>query len=132
MSSDLLKILRSLKGQSDHNHDSHHDNYGNYHDRYSQYDHHYKSHGKHFFSGLAFKVVRELSGKLYQNKRLALPAIIALLTVAAVFLVCGVWLVVTLIKLCGPLFSDIEKNGLKGVVDAVLKIVTMIWEGSGK
>lgn len=44
----------------------------------------------------------------------------------------GVWLVVALIKLCGPLISDMEKNGLKGVVDAVSKIVTRIWEGSGK
>ncbi len=127
MSSDIVKIIRSLKGRSDH-----HNDYGNHHKKYSAYGHHYESHGKHHFAGLASKVARELSGKLFQNKRLALLAIIVLLTVAAVFLIFGVWLVVTLIKLCGPLISDIEKNGLKGVVATVLKIVTRIWEGSGK
>ncbi len=133
MSGDLLKILRSLKGHSDHdNHHSHHDHNGSYHDRYQPYDHHYKSHDRHFFSSLAFKVMRELSGKLIQNRRLVLPAIIALLAVAVVFLVCAAWLVVILIKLCGPLISDIEKNGLKGIVDTVSKILTRIWEGSGK
>lgn len=127
MSSDIVKIIRSLKGRSDH-----HNDYGNHHKRYSAYGHHYESHGKHHFAGLASKVARELSGKLFQNKRLALLSIIVLLTVAAVFLIFGVMLVVTLIKLCGPLISDIEKNGLKGVVDSVLKIITRIWEGSGK
>jgi hypothetical protein len=133
MSSNLIKILRSLKGHSDHhNHYGHRDHYGNHHDMNSPHDHHYKSHGKHFFSVPAFEVVRELSGKLFHNKRLALLAIIALLTIAAVFMVFGVWLVATLIKLSGPLISDMEKNGLKGVLDTVSKIIVRIWEGSGK
>ncbi len=133
MSSDLLKIIRSLKGQSDHNdHYGHHERYGNYHDGESPYGHHYRGHGRHFDYGLAFKTVREISGKLFQNKRLALLAIIAFLTITAVFLVLAVWLVVTLINLCGPLVSDIEKNGLKGSFDTLSKIVTRIWEGTGK
>jgi hypothetical protein len=137
MSSDLLKIIRSLKVHSDHNnhdsHDHHDHDYGNYRDRNSRYDHHYERHGnKHFFPGAICEVVRKLSGKIYQNKQLALAAIITLLTVAALFLVCAVWLVAALIKLCGPLISDMEKNGLKGVVDAVSKIITRIWEGAGK
>jgi len=133
MSSDLLKILRSLKGNSSHHdHYRHNDHYGNYRDVNHGCDNHYKSHGKHFFSGLAFKAVRELSGKIFQNKRLALLAIIAFLTISVILLVFAVWLVVMLIKLCGPLISDLEKNGLKSAVDALAKIVARIWEGTGK
>ena len=133
MSSDLFKILRSLKGSSSH-HDQYgqNDHYGNYRDVNHRYDNHYKSHGKHFFSGLAFKAVQELSGKLFQNKRLALLAIIAFLTISVISLGFAVWLVVILIKMCGPLISDLEKNGLKGVVDTLVKIVSRIWEGTGK
>jgi hypothetical protein len=133
MSSDILKILRSLKGRSGHrNHYDQNTHYGNHHESYSAYGHHYESHGKHHFVSLACKIARELSGKIFQNRRLALLALIVLLTVVAVFLIIGVWLVVTLVNLCGPLISDIEKNGLKGVVDTALKIITRIWEGSGK
>jgi hypothetical protein len=133
MSSNLLKILRSLKGNSSH-HDNygHNDHYRNYQDVNHGYDNHYKSHGKHFFSGLAFKTVQELSGKLFQNKRLALLAIIAFLTISVIILGFAVWLVVILIKLCGPLISDLEKNGLKSAVDTLMKIVARIWEGTGK
>jgi hypothetical protein len=82
MSSDLLKILRSLKGSSSHHEQrGHNDHYGNYRDVNHLYDNHYESLGKHFFSGLALKAVRELSGKILQNKRLALLAIIVFLTI---------------------------------------------------
>jgi hypothetical protein len=129
MSSDLVKFIRSLKGHSDHhNQFSQHDHNGNYHDSYSRYD----RHDRHFFSGLALNAMRKISGKLFQNKRLALVAIIAFLAIAAVFLVFAVWLVFTLVKLCWPLIGDIEKNGLKGAVDTISKLVTRIWEGSGK
>ena len=76
--------------------------------------------------------MRDLSGKLFQNKRLLLLAIIAFLTISVIVLVVADWLLVMLIKMCGPLLSDIEKNGLKGVIDALTKIVTGIWQGSGK
>jgi hypothetical protein len=133
MSSDLLKILRSLKGNSSqHDQNGHRDHYENYQDVNHGYDNHYKSHGKHFFSGLAFNKVRELSGKLFQNKRLLLLAIIAFLTISVILLVFAGWLVVMLIKMCGPLVSDIEKNGLKSAVDALTKVVTGIWQGTGK
>ena len=133
MSSDLVKILRSLKGHSDHrDRHSHHDRYANHYESCSKFGHHYKSHGKHLFSGFAYKVTKELSGKLLKNKRLALLVIIALMTFTAVFLVCAVWFAVALIKLCGPLISDFEQNGLRGVVETISKIITRIWEGSGK
>jgi hypothetical protein len=127
MSSSLLKIIRSLKGNS-----SHQDHYEHYQGVNHGYNNHYNSNGKHLFSGLAFKAVRELSGKLFQNKRLLLLAIIAFLTISGILLVFAGWLVVMLIKMCGPLVSDIEKNGLKSVVDALTKIVTGIWQGTGK
>lgn len=133
MSSDILKILRSLKGRSDHrNHYDQNDHYGNHHEKYSAYGHHYESRDKHHFAGLACKVARKFSGKLFQNRRLALLAIIVFLTVVVVFLIIGVWLVVMLVNHCGPLINDVEKNGLKGVMDTALKIVNIIWEGSGK
>jgi len=64
MSSDLLKILRPLKGNSiHHDQNSHNGHYENYQDVNHGYDDNYKSHGKHFFSGIAFKAMRKLSGK---------------------------------------------------------------------
>ncbi|MRR05958.1 MAG: hypothetical protein EG828_03290 [Deltaproteobacteria bacterium] len=133
MSSDLLEIFKSLKGYSARrNYNNHHDYYAKNHDRFSENGHTYRNHGNHYFYGLACKVMRQLFGKILQNKRMALLVILGLLAAAAVFLVCAVWLVVTLFNLCGPLFSDIEKNGLKGVVDTVLKLVSRIWEGTGK
>jgi hypothetical protein len=127
MSSSLIKIIRSLKGNS-----SHQDHYEHYHGVNHGYDNHYNSHGKHFFSGLAFKAARDLFGKLYQNKRLLLLAIIAFLTISVILLGFAAWIVVMLIKMCGPLVGDIEKNGLKSVVDAITKIVSGIWQGTGK
>jgi hypothetical protein len=133
MSSDLLKIFKSLKGYSSHrNYNDHHDYYAKHHDSFSENGHTYRNHGNHYFYGPAGKVARQFFGKLLQNKRMALLVILGLLAAAAVFLVCAVWLVVTLFKLCGPLFSDIEKYGLKGVVDTVLTLVSSIWDGTGK
>ncbi|MEI8355461.1 MAG: hypothetical protein WCG31_05145 [Deltaproteobacteria bacterium] len=54
------------------------------------------------------------------------------MTISVIVLVVAGWLLVMLVKMCGPLLSDIEKNGLKGVIDALTKIVTGIWQGSGK
>lgn len=133
MSSELLKILRSLSGHSDrHSHYNHHEDYRNYYEGDSRYSHYNNSHGKHFMSAVAFKVVKELSGKVFRNKRLAILAVIALLTISALFLTCAAWIVVALIKLCGPLISDIEKNGLKSVFDTLSKIAARIWQGTGK
>ncbi len=133
MSIELSKILRSLKGRPDrHNHYDHHHDHGNYHDGYSRYGHYNSGHGEHFMSAFAVRMFRELSGKLFRNKRLAILVIIALLTVTALLLVCAVWIVIALVKLCGPLISDIDKNGLKSVFDTLSKIVSRIWEGAGK
>ena len=127
MSGSLFKIIRSLKGNSGHQ-----DHYEHCQGVTRGYNSHYNSHGSHLFSGTAFKAVRDLSGKLFQNKRLLLLAIIAFLTISVIVLVVAGWLLVMLVKMCGPLLSDIEKNGLKGVIDALTKIVTGIWQGSGK
>jgi hypothetical protein len=67
-----------------------------------------------------------------QNKRLAILIAVGLLVLSSIFLVCVVWLAVRVIGLAAPLFVDIEKNGLKGLVDTIVTSLTTIWQGSGK
>jgi hypothetical protein len=127
MSSNLEKFFRSLKGHSDHRgRYEYHDPYGKDHDSYFKHGHHDKSRGRHYFSGLAIKTMTACYGKIVQNKRLALLVIIGLLTVAALLMVCAVWLVVTLFKVCGSLVSNMETSGLKGVLETLSKMLAWI------
>lgn len=69
---------------------------------------------------------------MLQHKRLLILILICFLAVGSIFLAFAAWLVVKLIGMAGPFLADIEKNGLKSIVDAVINIVSRIWDGTGK
>jgi hypothetical protein len=120
MSRFSLSFLRYLFSSAGYNNQ----NYG--------HDHHYSSYGHHGFFNLLITLIKSCAGKLLQHKRLLILILICLLAVGSIFLVCTAWLVVKLIGIAGPFLADIEKTGLKGVVDTAVIIVSRIWDGTGK
>jgi hypothetical protein len=134
MSKHAVSLLRDLFNGKEHggshswhgrskssgDHSSRHDGSGRH-----------NSHGSYqrsFYSDVLSKGI----GILRQNKRLAILIAVGLLVVGSIFLVCVVWLAVKVIGLAAPLLIDIEKNGLKGMVDTIVKSLSTIWQGSGK
>ncbi|MRR06127.1 MAG: hypothetical protein EG828_04160 [Deltaproteobacteria bacterium] len=120
MSRFSLSFLRYLFSNAGHN--------GRY---YGEGDH-YGSHGNHGFLNLLTTLIKSCAGKLRQHKRLLILILICLLVASSIFLVFAAWLVMKLIGFAGPFLADIEKNGLKSIVEAVINIVTRIWDGTGK
>lgn len=58
--------------------------------------------------------------------------VVGFLIAGALFLVCGAWLVVKLAAIVWPFLADMEKSGLKGLVDSALNIISQISNGTGK
>lgn len=120
MSRFSLSFLRYLFSNAGHN------------GRYYGQGNHYGSHGHHGFFNILLTFIKSCAGKLRQHKRFLILILIIFLAVGAIFLVCAAWLVVKLIGMAGPFLADIEKNGLKGIVDTAINIVSRIWDGTGK
>lgn len=66
--------------------------------------------------------------KIFKNKTFLLLALALLLIVLAV----AIWLISLLIPFLGQLLTLIEKNGIKGIVEAVSPYLLKLWEGAGK
>lgn len=82
--------------------------------------HHHK-HG----SNLAYF---ELAKRIFKNKTFLVLALALLLIVLAI----GIWLISLLIPFLGQLLTAIEKNGLKGIIEAISPYLLKLWEGAGK
>jgi hypothetical protein len=129
MSHKFKSILRHLANYTGGGHYDRHDHDHGHGDYHSHYDGH---HGYNFLAGPVLKLGRSFIDWLRLNKRLAFLIIMGLLAIGLLFIAGLVWLAVKLIALAGPLLSDINSNGLKGIVDEATKLITRLWEGSGK
>ncbi|MDP2854281.1 MAG: hypothetical protein Q8O28_08560 [Smithellaceae bacterium] len=69
-----------------------------------------------------------LAKKIFKNKTFLLLALALLLIALAV----GIWLISLLIPFLGQLLTNIEKNGLKGIIEAISPYLLKLWEGAGK
>jgi hypothetical protein len=134
MSKHAISLLRNLLNRKEHGRNSswhgHSRSSGDHSIRHHE-NRHYDSHG-YYQSSIYSEVLSKGFGILRQNKRLAILIAIGLLLGGSIFLVCTVWIAVKLIGLAAPLFGDIEKNGLKSMVDTIGKIIATIWQGTGK
>ncbi len=133
MSNNLFSLFKHLKRGDHHARYGHHGHDGHYSqhpDR--EYGHYHGNHDEHFHSSLMSGLLKELAGELYRNKRIALLVIILILSAVFLFLLGVVWLGAKLIQLSGPLLADVEKNGLKGVVELITQATRKVWEGAGK
>lgn len=94
-------------------------------DRHHEYDHHndgYRHHGHGHYL-----MYFEYAKKIFQNKTLLMLALAFLL----ILLVAGIWLMSLLLPLLGELLSIVEKNGIKGVIEAISPYLLKLWEGAG-
>jgi hypothetical protein len=66
--------------------------------------------------------------KILRNKKLLFFLIIAALLALIIAILIGIWL----LSLVGPALGLLEKNGIKGIVDALMPFLQKLWEGSGK
>jgi hypothetical protein len=69
-----------------------------------------------------------LAQKLLRNKVIIAGIVLTLLIICAV----GIWLIVTLLPYLGQVISMLEKQGLKGIMEAITPLLQKIWEGAGK
>jgi hypothetical protein len=70
----------------------------------------------------------EAAKKIFQNKTFLMIALACLLISLAV----GIWLISLLMPLLGQLLSIVEKNGIKGIFEAISPYLLKLWEGAGK
>jgi hypothetical protein len=93
---------------------------GRYHDGHG-YGYHNKSHKNH-------NILLYIAERLFRSKALIAAAVLIFLTLGAI----GIWLLITLLPFLGQLLSILEKQGIKGILDAIAPFLKTIWEGSGK
>jgi hypothetical protein len=94
------------------------DHYGNDH-RDGKYGD--ESHGHH-------NPLLNLAQKLLRNKAILAGIVLTILIIGAV----GIWLIVTLLPYLGQVTSTAEKQGIKGILEAITPFLQKIWEGAGK
>jgi hypothetical protein len=82
---------------------------------------HYHGHGHHL-------MYLELAKKIFQSKTL----LVLLLAFLIISFVVAIWLISLVIPLLGQLLSIVEKNGIKGAVEAISPYLLKLWEGAGK
>jgi hypothetical protein len=69
-----------------------------------------------------------LAQKLLRNKAILAGIVLTILMIGAV----GIWLIVTLLPYLGQVISMAEKQGIKGILEAITPFLQKIWEGAGK
>jgi hypothetical protein len=69
-----------------------------------------------------------LAQKLLQNKAVLAGIVLTILIVGVV----AIWLIVTLLPYLGQIISMVEKQGIKGILEAITPLLQKIWEGTGK
>lgn len=70
----------------------------------------------------------EVAQRLLRNKVIVAGIVLTILMICAV----GIWLIVTLLPYVGQVISMVEKQGLKGILEAITPLLQKIWEGAGK
>jgi hypothetical protein len=70
----------------------------------------------------------ELAQKLLRNKAILAGIVLTILMIGAF----GIWLIVTLLPYLGQVISMVEKQGIKGILEAFSPLLQKIWEGAGK
>jgi hypothetical protein len=128
----ILRHLANYTGGGHYDRNPHDHGHGDYHGHFDGHHGHHQHHGYNFLASSALKLGGSLIDWLRLNKRLAFLIIMGLLVIGLLFIAGLVWLGIKLIALAGPLLTDINSNGLKGIVDEVTKLITRLWEGSGK
>jgi hypothetical protein len=102
----------------------HFDRYGR--DRQQEHDH--PNHGYGHQGRDHYLMYVEYAKKIFQNKTLFMLALAFLL----ILVVTGIWLISLVLPLLGQLLSTVEKNGIKGGLEAISPYLLKIWEGAGK
>lgn len=85
------------------------------------YGHHDRSHKHH-------NILPYLAARLFRNKTLMTAVVLIFMALCAM----GIWLLVALLPHVGQLLAILEKQGIKGILDAIAPYLKIIWEGSGK
>jgi hypothetical protein len=109
MIDDLFKKLKHNRHSGHYGHDNHHAGHG------------YERHGH-------YNLLLDLAQKILRNKAILTGIVVTILIIGAV----GIWLIVTLLPYLGQAVSMVEKQGIKGILDAITPFLQKIWEGSGK
>ena len=81
-------------------------------------------HDKHWGAGMALGLLR----KIAQNKILLAGLILSGLVVLAL----GIWILLTLFSLSGPILDFVGQNGVKGAVETLQALAQKLWAGTGK
>ena len=74
--------------------------------------------------GAILGVLRTVAG----NKAMLAGLVLSSLVVLAV----GAWLLVSLVSTSGPILDFVNRNGVRGVVEAAQALAQKVWEGTGK
>jgi hypothetical protein len=99
------------------------------HNRHSNHDgHDYRrtGHGDERYGH--YNPLLNLAQKLLRNKAILTGVVLTILLIGAV----GIWLIVTLLPYLGQVVSMAEKQGIKGILEALTPFLQKIWEGAGK
>jgi hypothetical protein len=107
-------------------HDYSYDDYDDHGHRRPNENGRHNGEGHHGSGGHAMYL--DYARKLLSNKKLLAVFIVA----AIIALILAVMIVIWLVSLLGPAMGLLEKNGIKGIVDALAPIFQKFWEGSGK
>lgn len=97
--------------------------YGHHHYKHRYDDHHgYRHHERgHYLMYL------EYAKRILKNKTLLMVA----LAVLVILIIIGIWLISLTLPLLGQLLTVIEKNGIKGIIEAISPYLLKLWEGAG-
>ncbi len=109
MLDDLFEGSKHKRHSDHYGHDHHHAGYGD------------ESHGH-------YNPLLNLARKLLRNKAILAGIVLTILIIGAV----GIWLIVTLLPYLGQVISMAEKQGIKGILEAITPFLQKIWEGTGK
>lgn len=111
-----LSMLDDLFGGSKHKRHSGHYGDDRHHTGYGD-----ESHGH-------YNPLLELAQKYLHNKAIIAGIVLTILIIFAL----GIWLLVTLMPYLSQVFSIVEKQGIKGILETITPLLQRIWEGTAK
>jgi len=101
-------------------------------DHYSRYErdehhgHGYHGYGHHGHGH--YLMYFEFAKRIFRNKTFLIIALAFLL----ILLVSGIWLISLLLPVFWKILSMVEKDGIKGAIEAISPYLLKLWEGAGK
>jgi hypothetical protein len=128
MGGDLLDIF---EGKRDKHRNGHYqkdrryrdDDYNKLHGKYDKHDNRqYEVDDKDYRSHKHENPVQQIMSILMANKKMLIAAIIG----GTVLLGVAIFILISLLPMISPIFENINKNGVKGVVDSALPIVNKL------